>query len=105
MPKKANLVIPEPFKELFQPSQQWRHLVYYGGRSSGKSTQVGTSILVRGASERRRTLCARETQNSIAESVHQLLRDLIAKYEFLQTWDVQKEIIRNRVTGSEIYFT
>ena len=104
MPKKANLVIPEPFKELFQPSQQWRHLVYYGGRSSGKSTQVGTSILVRGASERRRTLCARETQNSIAESVHQLLRDLIAKYEFLQTWEVQKEIIRNRVTGSEIYF-
>ena len=104
MPKKANLVIPEPFKELFQPSQQWRHLVYYGGRSSGKSTQVGTSILVRGASERRRTLCARETQNSIAESVHQLLRDLIAKYEFLQTWEVQKERIRNRVTGSEIYF-
>lgn len=104
MGKKAELTIPEPFKELFQPSKQWRHLVYYGGRSSGKSTQVATSILVNGAQRRMRTLCARETQNSIAESVHQLLSDLIAKYEFLNTWEVQKEIIRNKVTGSEIYF-
>lgn len=104
MGKKAELTIPEPFKELFQPSQAWRHIVFYGGRSSGKSTQVATSIVVRGAQSRIRVLCTRETQNSIGESVHKLLSDLIAKYDFLNTWEVQKEIIRNRVTGSEIYF-
>jgi phage terminase large subunit len=35
--------------------------------------------------------------------VHQLLRDIIEKYGF-DSWEVQKEIIRNKKTGSEIYF-
>lgn len=100
----AQLTIPEAFMELFQPSKQWRHIVYYGGRSSGKSTQVALSILIRGASKKMRILCAREVQNSIGESVHQLMRDLIDKYPFLNTWSVQKEIIYNMKTGSEIYF-
>lgn len=100
----AELTIPECFMELFQPSKQWRHIVYYGGRSSGKSTQVALSILIRGAQKKIRVLCTREIQNSMQESVHRLMRDLIAKYAFLNTWSVQKEIIRNDKTGSEIYF-
>ena len=43
MTDKLELVIPEQFKELFQPSKPWRHLIYKGGRSSGKSTQVALS--------------------------------------------------------------
>lgn len=100
----SKLTIPDAFIELFQPTKQWRHIVYYGGRSSGKSTQVALSILIRGASKKMRILCAREIQNSISESVHQLMRDLIDKYDFLKTWSVQKEIIYNLKTGSEIYF-
>lgn len=99
-----NLTIPEQFSELFNPTNSWRHLVYYGGRSSGKSTQVALSRLISGASRRERGLCAREIQNSIRESVHQLMRDLIEKYDFLKSWEVQNEIIRNKDTGSEIYF-
>ena len=101
---EESLVIPDAFVELFQPSQKWRHIVYYGGRSSGKSTQVALSILIRGAAKRIRVLCTREIQNSIGESVHRLMRDLIDKYAFLRTWTVQKESIYNTKTGSEIYF-
>ena len=50
-----------------------------------------------------RILCTREVQNSIADSVHKLLSDLISKYK-LNTWEVQKDIIRNKQTGSEIFF-
>lgn len=98
-----DLVIPEPFRELFAPSKKWRHLLYHGGRASGKSTQVGTSILVRCGYERKRVLCGREFQNSMRESVHQLLRDLIGKYNFPH-WVIHDESIKNRKTGSEIYF-
>ena len=56
MPKEENieLVIPEQFKELFQPSRQWRHLIYKGGRSSGKSYQVALSRLILGSQKRLR---------------------------------------------------
>lgn len=55
MPKESiELVIPEQFKELFQPSQQWRHLIYKGGRASGKSTQVALSRLILGSQKKLR---------------------------------------------------
>ena len=100
---RAEIVVPDVYRELYQPSQAWRHMCYYGGRSSGKSTQVAGAVLLSGMQRRERGLCAREIQNSIAESVHQLLRDQIEKYG-LDSWEVQKEVIRNKKTGSEIYF-
>lgn len=103
--QRVSLEIPEPFIELFQPSKDWRHIVYYGGRSSGKSTQVGLSLLVEAASKTMRILCVREVQKSIEKSVHKLLSDLIKKHEFLkQRWIVTKESIRNKFTGSEFMF-
>ena len=100
---EIDIDIPAPFVELFAPSRQWRHLLFYGGRSSGKSTQVALSRLISGSRKRERGLCTREFQNSISESVHQLLRDLIDKYK-LTDWEAQREVIRNKKTGSEIYF-
>lgn len=97
------LEVPEPFMELFEPTANWRHLLFYGGRSSGKSTTVATSILTKASEQKLRVLCTRELQNSISESVHKLLGDLIDKYR-LTDWEVKKETIVNRKTGSEIYF-
>lgn len=98
-----HIQVPDPFMELFEPTNNWRHLLFYGGRSSGKSTTVATSILTKASEQKMRVLCTREYQNSINESVHQLLRDLISKYH-LTDWEVKKETICNRKTGSEIYF-
>ena len=94
---------PKEFKVLFDLDSDLRHIVLYGGRASGKSTSVAMSLLVLGMNKKLRILCTREVQNSIADSVHKLLSDLISKYK-LNTWEVQKDIIRNKQTGSEIFF-
>lgn len=100
---EVNIDIPAPFQELFQPTKQWRHYVYYGGRASGKSTTVAIFLLVEGMRRRVRILCTREYQNSIKESVHSLLTSLIDKYD-LNTWEVSNDKIKNLKTGSEIIF-
>lgn len=94
--------IPEPFHELAEPSKQWRYYGYKGGRSSGKSTTVALLLLIKATAQPLRILAAREFQNSIADSVHRLMADLITKYK-LPNWDVGREYIRN-ANGSEIFF-
>ena len=61
---------------LFRPS---RYKVLYGGRGSGKSWAVARALLVAGAQSSKplRVLCTRETQSSISDSVHQLLKDQV----------------------------
>ena len=100
---QLKIEIPKEFKVLFDLDSDLRHIVLYGGRASGKSTSVALSLLVLGMNKKLRILCTREVQNSIADSVHKLLSDLISKYK-LNTWEVQKDIIRNKQTGSEIFF-
>ena len=75
---KLEIIIPEQFKELAQPSKPWRHIGFYGGRSSGKSTTVALLLLIKAMQKPLRILCCREIQNSIADSVHKLMSDLIS---------------------------
>lgn len=103
MGKTIDLTIPEQYKELFQPSKQWRHIVYKGGRSSGKSTQIAISRLIKGSHKKLRGLCTREIQNSIQESVYKLLCDQIDKMG-LNDWQKFNDRLVNRRTGSEIFF-
>jgi len=99
---ELNIDIPAPFRELAQPSKAWRYYGFKGGRSSGKSTTVALLLLVKATAQPLRILAAREYQNSIADSVHRLMADLIAKYK-LPNWEVGREYIRNK-NGSEIFF-
>ena len=99
---EAQIDIPDAFVELVQPSKHWRHIVYHGGRSSGKSTTVATVLAVLASQKPLRILCCREVQNSIADSVHKLLADVITKYK-LPGWEIGREYIRNRI-GSEFIF-
>lgn len=101
MPTKTRVQILRPFKELFNPD--WRNLVYYGGRASGKSHAVAQALLIRGRQGKLRILCTREMQNTIKDSVHKLLADLIDKYEFTD-YEVQRDTIINRITGTEFIF-
>jgi phage terminase large subunit len=99
---EAQIDIPDAFIELIQPSNKWRHIVYHGGRSSGKSTTVATVLAALATQSPLRILCCREVQNSIADSVHKLLADVITKYK-LPGWEIGREYIRNR-NGSEFIF-
>lgn len=93
--------IPVEYKRLFDTD--WREAAVYGGRYSLKSHTVATSYLIKARASKRRIGCFREFQNSIAESSHQLLVDLINKYK-LYDFKVTDKTIINTLTGSEFLF-
>jgi len=54
-----------------------RFIVVIGGRGSGKSEGVARILLLKAQTEHADVLCGREYQNSIEDSVHKLLAELI----------------------------
>ena len=54
-----------------------RVIVIIGGRGSAKSESVGSLLIHKAQVERADVLCGREFQNSIDESVHKLLKEMI----------------------------
>ena len=70
------ITLPHFARAMAQPS---RYKVLYGGRDGAKSWTFGALALLRAVERPTRFLCAREFQNSIRESVHQLLRDSIER--------------------------
>ncbi len=80
---------------------RWR--VLYGGRDGAKSWSIARRILQRGRMKPIRVLCTREVQKSIAESVHQLLKDQIGVLGMSDFYDVQQQYIRG-ANGTQIAF-
>lgn len=93
--------IPSEYRRLFDTD--WREAGVYGGRYSLKSHTVARVLLIRARQKKIRILCCREFQNSIAESSHQLLSDLIKQYN-LTDFVVTDKTITNKVTGSDFIF-
>jgi len=93
--------IPTEFKRLFD--DDWREAAIYGGRYSLKSHTVARFLLIRARENKTRVACFREFQNSIAESSHQLLADLIHKYE-LNDFEITDKGIVNKLNGSDFIF-
>ena len=91
---------PEAFDFLFEPA---RYKVVYGGRGGGKSHSVAKALLVLGATEKHRILCARELQNSIGDSVHKLLSDQIAELGLSAFYTIQNTSIVG-LNGTEFLF-
>ena len=71
--------------------------------NSLKSHSVARVLLIRARQSKIRVGCFREFQNSIAESSHQLLCDLITQYN-LNDYLVTDKTITNKVTGSDFIF-
>lgn len=93
--------IPREFKPLF--NKDWREAAVYGGRFSLKSHTVARYLLIRARQEKTRVACFREFQNSISESSHQLLADLIRQYD-LTDFEVTNNAIVNKLNGSDFIF-
>ena len=93
--------IPVEYRRLFD--RDWREAAVYGGRYSLKSHTVARVLLIKAREKKMRIGCFREFQNSIAESSHQLLSDLIEQYQ-LHDFEVTDKEIVNRVTGSDFIF-
>lgn len=91
--------IPEAFQPLFDP---WRFKVFYGGRGSGKSWSFAIAILTLCSVRPLRILCTRQQQNSIKDSVKQLLEDCIERYEFTG-WKITEDKLVHE-NGSSVVF-
>lgn len=98
---QKTIEIPTEYRRLFD--NDWREAAVYGGRYSLKSHTVARVLLIRAREKKIRVGCFREFQNSIAESSHQLLSDLIRLYE-LNDFVVTDKTIVNRVNGSDFIF-
>ena len=78
--------------------------VIYGGRGSAKSWSVAIYIIKRASTEKNlRTLCTREIQESISESVYLLLVDTIKRLGYPH-WKITDTYLYNKKTKSKIVF-
>lgn len=98
----TEIQFPESLAFLFDKA---RYKVAYGGRGSGKSWGMALALLIQGTGDVPiRVLCAREFQKSIADSVHSLLADHIARSPALsEFYTVQNTTIIGR-NGTEFIF-
>lgn len=92
------------YSEIFEPVLTWqkRYIALSGGRASGKSWFVAHLILEKLMYKKIDVLCAREHQNSIADSNYKLFVNIIKKYNL--PFDIQSTKIISKITGSTIVF-
>jgi phage terminase large subunit len=91
---------PEKLAALFEPHP---YKTLYGGRDGAKSWSVARALLILGSQKPLRILCARETMDSIRESVHQLLSDQIGMLGLDDFYTVLQSEVRG-VNGTEFVF-
>lgn len=99
-PKKLRLPVPDWSQDFFPPAR-WK--IAYGGRGSSKSWTFARMLILRAFSQKVRILCARELQNSIQDSVHQLIVDQIGALGLSAGFHIKENGITS-LTGSEFLF-
>jgi phage terminase large subunit len=92
---------PKLIHLLFESTARYR--IAYGGRGGCKSWGFARALLLKGMERTLRILCARETMQSIADSVHQLLQDQIEALGLGEFYNVQKASIIG-INGTEFAF-
>lgn len=105
VPKRPGVCVvelPRIMLSLFDKPARYR--VCYGGRGAGRSWSFARVLLVKALERCLRILCAREFQNSIADSIHVLLSDQIEVLGLAQYFEVQSTAIYAR-NGSEFVFS
>lgn len=75
------LNIPPKLIPVIEKFNDYRYFLLEGGRGGGKTNAIGRFILYLANRYNVRTVCGRETQNTITESVYALMADLIRKYQ------------------------
>lgn len=81
-----------------------RYRVLHGGRASSKSWDAAGFAIFLADNYKLRFLCARQFQNKIAESVYSLLKIQIERFGLQKRFEIQRDKIINRYTGTEFLF-
>ena len=82
-----------------------RNRILFGGRSSSKSWDAAGRAVGLARIAKLKFLCARQFQNKIDESVFPLLKSQINRFGFQKEFDIIKNKITHKRTGSEFIFT
>jgi len=96
------LEVPPKLLPLITEFDKYRYFLIEGGRGSGKSQAVGRFLCYLNEQYRLRSVCGREVQNNLDESVHALLKDLVTKFGL--AYRVLESEFRHLTSGSEISF-
>jgi len=99
-PRRLKVELPEKLLPLLKPN---RYKTAYGGRYALKSWSFARALISLAAQKKLRVLCARETQKSIDESVHYLLKSQIERMGLADKFDIQATWIGGP-NGSEFVF-
>lgn len=103
----SGLTVRPRTAEVFAPlwEGEARYLGAWGGRGSGKSNDRAQAVVVAMIAEPgTRVVCLREVQNSIKDSVHQLVVDWIQRLGVGALFDVTRDEIRHVDNGSQCIF-
>jgi len=98
--RTIDITFPEKFAPLFRDA---RYLAAFGGRGSAKSHSFAMKLVLRCVEKTTRAVCIREVQNTIRDSVRQLLVDKINAMGFADRFDILESEIRGK-NGSLIIF-
>lgn len=98
---ELNLNVPERFVPLYQP---FRHKAVFGGRGSAKSHSIGEAVTVLSASRTLRIGCGRQFQNSIRDSVKELIEQKIYDLGLNDGFKILDNEIIHRTLGSRFTF-
>ena len=102
MTKQAmHIEVIKAFEPLYLPA---RYKAFYGGRGGAKSWEFARALVAMAHTRKLRVLCAREFQNSIADSVYRLLKDQIDRMGLTGWFNVTQASIISLATGSEFLF-
>ena len=94
----------DKFQCLYDKKIRARYKVFYGGRGGGKSWQFARALLLRAHSEQCKILCTRQIQNTIADSVYEVIEDQAKTIGIYDYFNFQKNYIISKATGSKILF-
>lgn len=90
-----------PFSDLYYKKRRFK--VYWGGRGAAKSWAFAEALVRLAAALPLRILCVREFQNSIKDSSHKLIKDVIGRLGLDGWFTVTADSIKSRV-GAEFMF-
>ena len=91
----AQIDIPEAFEALFKPK---RFKIFYGGRGGAKSWALADAAILE-VCNGHRFLCVREYQNSIDDSVHELIQSRIHHMQLDDEFNILSNEIHHKRSG------
>lgn len=99
----VDIRVPEYLTPLWTVGQ-YEHFALFGGRGGAKSHGIAEPIIGHSCQREERVVCGRQYQNSIRDSVKELLEQKIYKMGMAAFWKTTERELENVVTGSRVSF-